>query len=62
MQKDPTLFQFIELVMPRTHIAKGFCAIGNLRAFGRIQLHLKADLAVLAFELIDIYSSTGLFT
>ena len=54
MHHDRTLFQLIELVMPRTRIAEGFRAIGNLRTFVRIQTLLEADLAVPAFELIDI--------
>lgn len=54
MQKDRRLFQFIELVMPRTRIAEGFRSIGNLRAFSRIHTLIEEDLAVPAFELIDI--------
>lgn len=61
MQKDQRLFQFIELVMPRTRIAEGFRSIGNLGAFVRIQFLIEADLAVPAFELIDIVSVYRIF-
>jgi hypothetical protein len=48
------LFYFIELIMPRTRIAKGLGAVIDLRAFIVIQILLETDLSVRALELINI--------
>jgi hypothetical protein len=55
------LFDFIELIMPRTRIAKGFRGVAYLRAFLPIQIFFETDLTVPALEFVYIVVVIGVF-